>query len=86
MLFLFYMTQYLATLLIVQQLLQQFLETGLPYIMLKLFRSGKKAEEEKEEEKKKKDDDAVEVAELANEQSKMDFYPVWFFVLFDFNF
>ncbi|XP_072051676.1 anoctamin-10-like, partial [Amphiura filiformis] len=63
--------QYLATLLIVQQLLQQFLETGLPYIML-LIRGGSKGEEEK-----KKDDDAdgVEVAELANEQSKMDLYP-----------
>ena len=48
--------------------------------MLKLFRGSKK-NGNGEEEKKKKDDDAdvVEVAELANEQSKMDLYPVSIF-------
>ncbi|XP_022082419.1 anoctamin-10-like isoform X2 [Acanthaster planci] len=66
--------KYLATLLIVQQLIEQFLETGLPYLILRFWRKGDKVLEAAE---KKKDDDAnVEAAKgLAEEQSKMDVYP-----------
>ena len=67
--------QYLATLLIVQQLVEQFLETGLPYLILRFWRKGDNIMNIAE---KKKDDDVnVEAAKgLAEEQSKMDVYPV----------
>ncbi|XP_033625980.1 anoctamin-10-like [Asterias rubens] len=66
--------KYLATLLIVQQLIEQFLETGLPYLILRFWR---KADNVLDDGDKKKDDDVnVEAAKgLAEEQSKMDVYP-----------
>ena len=65
----------MATLLIVQQLIEQFLETGLPYLILRFWR---KADNVLDDGDKKKDDDVnVEAAKgLAEEQSKMDVYPV----------
>lgn len=69
--------KYLSTLLIIQQFIEQFLETALPYLILRFWR-GQKADEK--EAKAKKDDDAPrqeekDASRLVAEQGKMDYYP-----------
>ncbi|XP_003726602.1 anoctamin-10 isoform X1 [Strongylocentrotus purpuratus] len=70
--------KYLSTLLIIQQFIEQFLETALPYLILRFWR-GRKADDDVG--KAKKDDDAPrqdvkkDVAQLVAKQSQMDHYP-----------
>ncbi|XP_063951200.1 anoctamin-10-like [Lytechinus pictus] len=69
--------KYLSTLLIIQQFIEQFLETALPYLILRFWRGRK----DDDVAKAKKDDDAPreggkkDAAQLVAEQSKMDHYP-----------
>ena len=73
--------KYLSTLLIIQQFIEQFLETALPYLILRFWRGRKKDDDTA---KAKKDDDTPreetggdkDASQLVNEQSKMDVYPV----------
>ncbi|XP_071496822.1 anoctamin-10-like [Diadema antillarum] len=72
--------KYLSTLLIIQQFIEQFIETALPYLILRFWRGQKAAEKEA---LAKKDDDAPssetsphkDASKLAAQQSKMDVYP-----------
>ncbi|PIK59038.1 anoctamin-10 [Apostichopus japonicus] len=77
--FLLLTQQYLGTLLIVQQFIEQFLETALPYLVLRFWRGHKELNGDAALSKKTDEENAnLEDAsnkQIAEEQGKMDVYP-----------